>query len=126
MAKKLESERGLLDAVADLVSDMDGADSEELDGVLRAQGIEPSGLMDRILGRVKKQTWRVRAQREMASRKPVARQQRPAGMHRAAMMAELNRRSQAGRFFRNADELSDDDLWEILCDQRELEDGAEE
>lgn len=124
MAGSHETERRLLDTITDLAADVDGADVEELDEVLRAYGVEPEGLKDRIIGRVRQRTWKTNARQERARRRVDSVPARPVGTDRAGMMAELNKKAGAGRFFRNAEELSDDDLWQILCQQRELEDDT--
>lgn len=45
-----------LDALTDIAADFSGASSEELDKELLGFGIDPYGLMDRILTKVKRRT----------------------------------------------------------------------
>lgn len=117
-------DKRFLDAIADLLASEAPTERSEVQEHLRIEGIDPKRAVKNVLAEVRRRTWRVQANREMAADTRRARPPRPAGVTRDQMLLEL-RRHDAHGYFRNAEKFSDDDLWDIICDQRELGDDDE-
>ena len=103
-----------LDAVALFVADQAHA-PVDLDDALRAEGYDPESLTAGVLAEVKRRTWKSNV---VVPATP-AREPRPAHLDKAHLLIRLAATAQRSRQtvnFKNANELSADDLWDILQD----------
>lgn len=85
----------------------------ELDVALRDEGIDANAAVVRMKAKYAKETWRMGPPIPSVR---AARRSRPATATRGAMVKQLK---QASLHFRNADDVSDDDLWDMLVEAGE-------
>ncbi|MDX9721002.1 MAG: hypothetical protein RBU37_09645 [Myxococcota bacterium] len=116
MTSQREREGRTLDCFVEM-SVADVPSLEEADEELRSAGIDPVQLGRALRERIVQATWRKEAQARRAwfASRNTARAPRPSGMTRAEIIGRIQQHN-AGVAFRNADKMSDDDLWDTLCD----------
>lgn len=119
-----KSDDDFMNDAAEFVAEGPPLSAEEAREELRAAGIDPDQMARRMRERLTRLSWRAVARgNEMKAKARSRRRPRPAHMDRQALLPlvrELqSRRSTAN--FRNAEELSADDLWLVYCDLKSFD-----
>jgi len=119
MATSDQKQRDRLAALSDFVADVDGLGSDELDEHLHLDGIDPTKVVARVLGRVHQATWLDSAKARRAaprSTRDSRARQRADGMDRQQLLHLLRRQDSrvSAQFRKNEDEMSDDDLRQLV------------
>ena len=125
MGSQRDKEGRLLDAIVEM-SAADGLpSSDEVRHELKEAGLAPGRVGRSLRERLIAATWREKAalQRRRFESSQQRRRQRPPGMGRQQILALIQRYPAQAVAFRNADEMSEDDLWDLLCDLEEGDEG---
>lgn len=118
--------RRLLEGLADLTGALAEPTDDEIDAQLRAEGIDPDRVASRILGRVRRSTWLGASQLQRRSQRDssTAARAQARRLDRAQLLALIEQhRGAVSAQFRNADQLPDDDLRQIVVDLGLLDGG---
>lgn len=118
MGSQGDREGQILDAVVDM-SVEDGLPSiEDAREDLRAAGLSPGRVGRSLRERLIAATWKEEAsvRRQRFAENQGQRRPRPSGMGRQEILALIKQHPAEAVAFRNADEMSEDDLWDLLCD----------
>jgi len=119
MSDQREKEGRTLDAVVELAVEDGLPSAEEAFQGLLAAGLEPEKVGRALRERLVAATWKNVAQERMRNFQANTRQRpvRPSDMSRQYMLDRIqSTQPTATALFRNADKMSDDDLWNLLCD----------
>lgn len=125
MTDRRTKEGRTLDGIVEMCAD-DGLPSlKDAQETLRSAGLDPDEVGRSLREQLVRATWRRTAEERRKGFRLLQgeRPPRPAGLNREALLARIDERQPRAVAFRNADEMSDDDLWDLLCD---LELGDEE